>query len=153
GLFADGLGGKQAMAIGALGTIFFNVLFGVTSWARLSWILAAFISIRALDGYMQAFGAPGMVKINTSWFQRRERGRFAGIFGGMIQLGAIGVGKLGKYLLIGFTVPVLAIVIGKHGWRSMFFVPPAIIFVIMILMWFNVKNHPEEAGYHIPHHD
>src|SRR5437762_3880243 len=67
GLFADGLGGKQAMAIGALGTIGFNALFGFASWAHLSWILIAFIVIRIGDGYMQAFGAPGMVKINTSW--------------------------------------------------------------------------------------
>src|SRR2546423_5116159 len=147
GLFADGLGGKQAMAIGALGTILFNALFGFTSFAHLSWILIAFVIIRMGDGYMQAFGAPGMVKINTSWFQRRERGRFAGIFGGMIQLGAIGVGSLGKYLLIGFTIPLLGIVIHQQNWRAMFFVPPIIIFVITILMWLNVKNHPEEAGY------
>src|SRR5947207_9937613 len=61
GLFADGLGGKQAMAIGAIGTIGFNALFGFASWAHLSWILIAFIVIRIGDGYMQAFGAPGMV--------------------------------------------------------------------------------------------
>src|SRR5437764_2063430 len=138
GLFADGLGGKQAMAIGALGTIGFNALFGFASWAHLSWILIAFIVIRIGDGYMQAFGAPGMVKINTSWFQRRERGRFAGIFGGMIQLGAIGVGLLGKYLLIGFTVSVFGYALfhfPKQNWRAMFFVPSAIIFVVLILMW------------------
>src|SRR5438876_2872967 len=39
GLFTDGLGGRQAMAIGALGTILFNALFGFTSFAHLSWIL------------------------------------------------------------------------------------------------------------------
>ena len=153
GLFADGMGGKQAMAIGALGTIFFNLVFGITSWSKIGWMLIAFVVIRTLDGYMQAFGAPGMVKINTSWFQRRERGRFAGIFGGMIQLGAIGVGKLGKYLLIGFTVPLIGYTISQQGWRSMFFVPPAILLVILLMMWLNVKNHPEEAGYTIPHDD
>jgi sugar phosphate permease len=156
GLFADGLGGKQAMAIGAIGTIAFNALFGFASWSHLTWILVAFVIIRMGDGYMQAFGAPGMVKINTSWFQRRERGRFAGIFGGMIQLGAIGVGLLGKYLLIGFTVSVFGYVLfhfPKQNWRAMFFVPSAIIFVILILMWLNVKNNPEEAGYSIPHDD
>src|SRR5438067_7900792 len=59
GLFADGLGGKQAMAIGALGTIGFNVLFGFTSWAHLSWILIAFIVIGIGDGYLYACGGPG----------------------------------------------------------------------------------------------
>jgi OPA family glycerol-3-phosphate transporter-like MFS transporter len=153
GLFTDGMGGKQAMAVGAIGTIFFNLLFGVTSWSGIAWMLTAFVVIRTFDGYMQAFGSPGMVKINASWFQRRERGRFAGIFGGMIQLGAIGVGKLGKYLLLGFSIAALGIVVHKQNWRSMFFVPPAILFVIMLLMWLNVKNHPEEAGYKIPHED
>lgn len=153
GLFTDGIGGKQAMAIGALGTILFNLLFGVTSWTGISWMLVAFVVIRTLDGYMQAFGSPGMVKINTSWFQRHERGKFAGIFGGMIQLGAIGVGKLGKYLLIGFTVPLIGYTLGQQGWRSMFFVPPAILFVILIVAWLNVKNHPEETGFQIKHDD
>jgi OPA family glycerol-3-phosphate transporter-like MFS transporter len=153
GLFTDGMGGKQAMAIGALGTIGFNLLFGVTSLSGIGWMLAAFVILRTMDGYMQAFGAPGMVKINTSWFQRRERGRFAGIFGGMIQLGAIGVGTLGKYLLFGFSIAAIGLVVHKQNWRSMFFVPPAILLLILVVMWFNVKNHPEEAGYSIKHDD
>ena len=155
GLFTDGIGGKQAMAVGAIGTILLNILFGFTSMTGLSVtvMLAAFVLIRMLDGYMQAFGSPGMIKINTAWFQRRERGRFAGIFGGMIQLGAIGVGKLGKYLLIGFTIPIIGFTVAQQNWRSMFFVPPAILFVILLLMWINVKNHPEEAGFSIPHDD
>ncbi len=43
----------------------------------------------AIDGYMQAFGAPGMVKINAAWFHHTERGGFAGIFGFMINLGTL----------------------------------------------------------------
>ena len=31
-----------------------------------------FIAIRGVDGYLQAFGAPGMVKINTAWFRHRS---------------------------------------------------------------------------------
>lgn len=153
GLFTDGLGGKQAMAVGALGTIFFNLLFGVTSLSGISWMLLAFIILRMFDGYMQSFGAPGMVKINTSWFQRRERGKFAGIFGGMIQLGAIGVGELGKLLLLGFSIGAIGLVVSKQGWRSLFFVPPALLLLILIMAWLNVKNHPEEAGFSIRHED
>lgn len=152
GLFADGMGGKQAMAAGALGTILFNILFGVTSLSGITWMLTAFILLRLMDGYMQAFGSPGMVKINTSWFQRRERGKFAGIFGGMIQLGAIGVGELGRILLVGLTIGGV-VILAKHDWRSMFFVPPAILLVILVVSWFTVKNHPEEAGYSIRHDD
>lgn len=153
GLFTDGLGGKQAMAVGALGTILFNVAFGLTSVTNITWMLVAFVILRMGDGYMQSFGAPGMVKINTSWFQRRERGKFAGIFGGMIQLGAIGVGELGRLLLVGFTIGAIGLVVHKQSWRSMFFVPPAILLVILFFTMFMVKNHPEEAGYKIRHDD
>jgi MFS transporter, OPA family, glycerol-3-phosphate transporter len=78
GLLTDRLGGKRAMLIGAAGTIVMNTLFGVASFAGL---LALFVTIRGIDGYLQAFGAPGMVKINAAWFRKNERGRFAGIFG------------------------------------------------------------------------
>ena len=153
GLFTDRLGGKQAMAVGALCTIAMNVAFGLVSMTGVSWMLLAFILIRTLDGYLQAFGSPGMVKINTSWFQRRERGRFAGIFGGMIQLGDIGVGQLGFLLFTGFAIPIIGVHVAKQNWRAMFFVPPAITLLVLIFMWLTVKNHPEEAGYTIPHED
>jgi MFS transporter, OPA family, glycerol-3-phosphate transporter len=154
GLFADALGGKQSMAVGALGTIILNVVFGLTSLnGPVLWILVALILIRAVDGYMQSFGAPGMVKINTAWFRRRERGLFAGIFGGMIQLGAIGVGQLGGLLLLGFSIPLIGLTMGKQSWRMLFFVPPVILLIIVVLMWLNVKNHPEQAGYRIQHDD
>ena len=78
GLLTDRLGGKRAMLIGATGTVVMNVVFGVASFWGLLWL---FVVIRGIDGYMQAFGAPGMVKINAAWFRPNERGGFAGIFG------------------------------------------------------------------------
>ena len=153
GLFTDRLGGKQAMAVGALATILLNVMFGLISMTSITWMLVAMIVVRTMDGYLQAFGAPGMVKINTSWFQRRERGRFAGIFGGMIQLGDVGVGFLGQILLAGFAIPILGIYVARQDWRAMFFVPPAITLLVLVFMWMAVKNNPEEAGYTIPHDD
>ena len=71
GLLTDRIGGKRAMLIGAAGTIVMNILFGAASFAGM---LGLFIAIRGVDGYVQAFGAPGMVKINTAWFRHRERG-------------------------------------------------------------------------------
>src|ERR1700675_2888687 len=62
GLLTDKLGGKRAMLIGATGTIMMNIMFGAASfWG----MLGLFVVIRGIDGYLQAFGAPGMVKINT----------------------------------------------------------------------------------------
>ena len=153
GLLTDRLGGKQAMTIGAMGTVFLNVIFGFTTWSNISALFFALMLIRLADGYVQAFGAPGMIKINTAWFRRQERGFFAGIFGGMIQLGVVGVGLLGKMMVLGFTINLFffKIDVGALGWRYMFFVPPAIVVVIITLMNLMVKNHPEDAGYSIKH--
>src|SRR5262245_56310684 len=150
GLFTDRVGGKQAMTIGALATIILNLAFGFTAWSRLSGaaLLVSLVFIRSADGYMQAFGAPGMIKINTAWFRRQERGAFAGIFGFMINLGAIGAGHLARLLSTGFVIPLLfmALTIPRLNWRYVFIIPPIIVAVVILLMNLLVKNTPEEAG-------
>src|SRR5437879_3750310 len=130
GLLTDRLGGKKAMLIGAAGTITMNILFGVASFAGM---LGLFIVIRGIDGYMQAFGAPGMVKINAAWFGQRERGRFAGIFGFMINLGRFGIFNLGPALLAGFTFLWMWNVPPLH-WRWLFWSPSIICAVVATCM-------------------
>ena len=88
------------MLIGAAGTVIMNTIFGFASFWGLLWL---FVVIRGIDGYMQAFGAPGMVKINAAWFAQTERGRFAGIFGFMINAGRFRINKLGPALLAGLS--------------------------------------------------
>ena len=153
GLFTDRLGGKRAMTIGAIGTVILNLTFGLVAWSNIGWLFFTLLIIRMADGYVQAFGAPGMVKINTAWFRRQERGSFAGIFGIMINLGQMGVGQLAPLLATGFAVPLIffTITVPQLDWRYMFIVPPVIVVVIVILMNLTVKNHPEEAGYRIIH--
>lgn len=143
GLLTDRIGGKRAMLIGAAGTIVMNSLFGAASFAGM---LGLFIAIRALDGYVQAFGAPGMVKINAAWFQHCERGRFSGIFGFMINLGRVGILNLGPALLAGFVILGLLRVPPLH-WRWLFWVPSAICAMVAAIMAIVVKETPEEAGF------
>lgn len=144
GLMTDRLGGRKAMLIGAAGTITMNVLFGAASFAGM---LGLFIAIRGVDGYLQAFGAPGMVKINTAWFRHRERGRFSGIFGFMINLGRFGIFSLGPALLAGFTVLGLFTIPPLH-WRWLFWAPSVLCAVVACAMAMIVKETPEEAGFH-----
>lgn len=154
GLFTDRVGGKRAMTIGAIGTIICNLCFGLTSWSKLAMTLPMLlVLIRMADGYVQAFGSPGFIKINTSWFPRRERGAFAGIFGFMINLGALGSVQLGKTLIMGLSIPLLffTITVPVLDWRYMFIIPPVFVGVIIILMNIFVKEKPEEAGFHIQH--
>ena len=126
GLITDRIGGKRSMQIGAFGTIIVNILMGVLPLLvvggalagaakfvfRLDSIDPAFIAIAfvwLINGWFQSFGAPGMIKINAAWFQRTERGTFAGIFGFMIQLGQVASSKLSPFILNGFSVGVLVI--------------------------------------------
>ena len=143
GLLTDRIGGKRAMLIGAAGTIVMNLLFGAASFAGM---LGLFVAIRGVDGYLQAFGAPGMVKINAAWFAHRERGRFSGIFGFMINLGRVGIFTLGPALLAGFTVLGLIHIPPLH-WRWLFWTPSLICAVVAVCMALAVKETPEEAGY------
>src|SRR3954468_2810819 len=97
GLFCDRIGGRLSMLIGAIGTICVNLVFGFASFAG---TLTTFALIWLVNGYFQSFGAPGMVKINAAWFNRDERGTFAGIFGLMIQLGQVGINLLARYVIL-----------------------------------------------------
>lgn len=143
GLLTDRLGGKRAMLIGAAGTVSMNVLFGVGSfWG---W-LGLFVAIRGVDGYLQAFGAPGMVKVNAAWFRKNERGRFAGIFGFMINLGRFGIFTLGPALLAGFLFLGMWRVPPIH-WRWLFWIPAGLTTLAAIVMAIVVKDTPEEAGF------
>src|SRR3954470_11117442 len=143
GLLTDRIGGKRAMLFGAVGTIAVNVLFGVASfWGMLS----LFTLLCGLNGYVQSFGAPGFIKINSSWFSEKQRGTFAGIFGFIINLGRLAANKLLPLLLAGFALGSLVQIPPQH-WRWLFWVPAGIASVVAIVFAFVVKDTPEEAGF------
>jgi len=142
GLITDRIGGKAAMLIGAAGTIVVNLIFGFGSFVG---TFSTFALIWLMNGWFQSFGAPGMVKINAAWFNREERGTFAGIFGFMIQLGQVSINKLAPIILSGFTIG--AFVVAQGEWRWMFRIPPLFVAVVAILMALIPKESPEAAGY------
>jgi OPA family glycerol-3-phosphate transporter-like MFS transporter len=147
GLLVDKLGGKRAMLIGAAGTVTMNLLFGAASfWG----ILGLFVVIRSIDGYMQAFGASGFVKINAAWFSQTERGTFAGIFGFMINLGRFGIFTFGPAALGGFVFLGMWAVPPLH-WRWLFWIPAGIAALVAVVLALVVKDTPEEAGFHGVH--
>ena len=59
------------MLIGAAGTITINLIFGFASFVG---TFTTFAAIWLMNGYIQSFGAPGMIKMNAAWFRRTERG-------------------------------------------------------------------------------
>ncbi|MFM8789902.1 MAG: MFS transporter [Chthoniobacterales bacterium] len=162
GLLTDRIGGKRSMQIGAFGTIWVNLARGLLPLLVIGGALAAtakFIFrsdvidpafgaialVWLINGWFQSFGAPGMIKINAAWFQRQERGTFAGIFGFMIQLGQVISSKLSPMILNGISLGFLIIAPGQ--WRWLFIIPPMVTLVVAIFMSFAAKQSPEEAGY------
>jgi len=143
GLLVDRLGGRVGMLIGAAGTIVCNTLFGFASFWGLLWL---FTLIRAVDGYMQAFGAPSFIKINAAWFSQTERGTFAGIYGFMINLGRLGINYFGAAILAGFVFLGVWRIPPQH-WRWVFWIPAMVATIMAILLAIFVKDTPEEAGF------
>lgn len=144
GLLTDRLGGKTALLIGAAGTVLANIAFGAASFAGMLWL---FTLLWGLNGYSQAFGAPGFIKVNASWFSQTERGTFAGVFGFMINFGRVAIGQLGPKILAGFTLVGMWQVPPQH-WRWLFWVPAGIAFVVALAVALFVKDTPEETGFH-----
>jgi sugar phosphate permease len=166
GLLTDRIGGKRSLQIGAFGTIAVNLLMGLLPLLVVGGALAAvakfvfrvetidpaFIAIAVvwlINGWCQSFGAPGMIKINAAWFQRQERGTFAGIFGFMIQLGQVGSAKLSAYILkYGISAGTIGfLAFGPGEWRALFIVPPLITLAAALFMSFAAKPTPDDAGY------
>lgn len=147
GLISDRIGGKAIMLVGAVGTIVCNLIFGFSSFVG---TVSTFGLIALINGWFQSCGAPGMVKINAAWFQRNERGTFAGIFGIMIQLGQFAANWLCPFLLAGFTLTLWGIgtwVVEPGQWRLLFIIPPFVTAIIAVLMAFTVKEEPAQAGF------
>ena len=142
GLLTDRIGGKAAMLIGAIGTVAVNLVFGFASFVG---TFSTFALIWLVNGWFQSFGAPGMVKINAAWFNRNERGTFAGIFGFMIQSGQFVINNLAPFILAGFAIGTFVVAEGQ--WRWLFRIPPLFTAAVAVLLVLIPKESPEEAGY------
>ena len=143
GLLTDKIGGKRAMLIGAAGTVTMSLAFGAASFWGMLWL---FCLLWGINGYSQSFGAPGFIKINSSWFSETERGTFAGIFGCMINLGRGVANWLLPALLAGFVFIGMWHVPPQH-WRWLFWIPAGVATVVAIALAVFVKDTPEECGY------
>jgi OPA family glycerol-3-phosphate transporter-like MFS transporter len=157
GPLADRIGGKRAILIGAAGAAVFNLLFGLghlliqrpavmhgsqvvtpavlADGMSTSTAIAAFAVLWACNHYFQSFGALSIVKINAAWFRISERGKFAGIFGIMIQAGRT----------LAFTL--LPLSLRFFPWQYAFFIPSVMLLVMWVVLFRRVENAPADAGY------
>ena len=138
GPLADKIGGRRAMLIGSMGTVVFNVLFGLGAYLGFlgtgTYLLVYFASVWSLNAYFQSYSALALIKVNSAWFHVRERGVFSAIFGSMIQSGRALIFFIG-----GIAVTFLP-------WQWVFFIPAAIIAFMSFMTYLFVQNSPEDVG-------
>lgn len=142
GLFCDRIGGRASMLLGAIGSIAITLVIGFSPWTS---SFMAFAIMWMINGYIQAAGTPGMVKINAAWFNKEERGLFSGIFGFMIQSGQAMISALAPWILNGFTF--LAMVVAPGQWRMLFCIPPIFLGLVAIWFYFVSAQSPDDAGF------
>jgi OPA family glycerol-3-phosphate transporter-like MFS transporter len=138
GPICDKIGGRKSMLIGATGALIFNFLFGLGGYmgflGKGSLLLAYFATVWSFNSYFQSFSALALIKVNAGWFHISERGIFSAVFGTMIQGG--------RFLIFAVGGTIVALM----PWQWVFFVPSAIIAIMVTLVYFSVQNSPEDCG-------
>jgi OPA family glycerol-3-phosphate transporter-like MFS transporter len=138
GPISDRIGGRRSMLIGACGSVVFNVLFGLGAYFGFlgdgALLLGYFATVWSLNSYFQSYSALSLIKVNAGWFHVSERGVFSAIFGSMIQMGRLLIFLIGAWLVT------------HVAWQWVFFVPGAVISVMALLTYRNVRNGPEDCG-------
>jgi OPA family glycerol-3-phosphate transporter-like MFS transporter len=140
GPIADKIGGRRAMLIGATGAFVFNALFGLGAYlgalSTINVLFAYLISMWMLNMMFQSCSALALIKINSAWFHRKERGRFSAVFGSMIQLGRAAV-----YAMMTMSLVVVL------PWQWKFFLPAMVVSVMTIMTYLFVQNSPNDLGF------
>jgi OPA family glycerol-3-phosphate transporter-like MFS transporter len=152
GPLTDIVGGKKAILAGSAGALFSNLLFGslyflveknITSGSsatfKFGFNLINLVSIMtfvwSLNYFFQSFGALAIVKINSAWYSKKERGTFSGKFGSVIQLGRMLVLLICPWIL--YSLP----------WCYVFFIPALFQAIMFFLIWQLVEEHPSRHGH------
>jgi MFS transporter, OPA family, glycerol-3-phosphate transporter len=140
GPIADKFGGRRAMLVGAIGAAIFNAAFGLGAYIGFfdsyAQLLVYLSTVWTLNMFFQSYSALALIKVNSAWFHRKERGVFSAIFGSIIQSGRAAV-----YALMTTAVVVAA------PWQWKFFIPAAIVSLFAAATYMVVQDSPKEAGH------
>lgn len=105
-----------------------------TALTGAAWNYISMLVIRFLFGAGEAGAFPSLAKVIYNWFPVKERGIVQGINFSGSRIGAA------------FALPLVAIIIGKVGWRMSFLIFGVIGLVFALLWWILFRNRPEESG-------
>ena len=106
----------------------------LTALTGAAWNFISMMVIRFLFGAGEAGAFPRLAKVVYNWFPVKERGIIQGINFSGSRIGAA------------FALPLVAIIIGKFGWRISFVIFGAIGVVFAVLWYMLFRNKPEDSG-------
>ena len=125
---ADLLGGRRMFLLALSLTAIANVGFAFSSTFTL------FAAFNFFGQAAKAGGWPAMVQLVRSWFPSTRYGQVWSVIATSSRVGTIAAG-----LLFGFLLTLL-------DWRSVFLVSAALTAGILLVLYFTLKERPEDAG-------
>ncbi len=125
---SDLLGGRRMFLLALSLTAIANVGFAFSSTFTL------FAAFNFFGQAAKAGGWPAMVQLVRSWFPSTRYGQVWSVIATSSRVGTIAAG-----LLFGFLLTLL-------DWRSVFLVSAALTAVIVFVLYFTLKEQPEDAG-------
>jgi MFS transporter, OPA family, sugar phosphate sensor protein UhpC len=92
------------------------------------------VALWVVNGWFQGFGTPGGVVSLTSWFSRRERGRYYGLWSTAHSIGE------------GLTFVVSAALVSGISWKAGFQVPALVCIAVAVAMYLTLEDKPQSIG-------
>lgn len=129
GVLADTLGPRKLMTLGCIVAGIGTLLFALSPE-----FLGAGIG-RLLIGVSVAVAFVGLLKISSTWFPKNF---YAFVAGNALSIGLIGAIGAG---------PPLRLLMDQFNWRYVFGVSGALTLFLGGLIWFIVRDFPQEKGY------
>lgn len=141
GPLADRFGGRIILLIGLSLSVLAGVANGFATTA------SAFLICAAVQGIAQSTGWTGNLKIMGAWFSLGERGRVLGWWCTNYTVGTAVASPFAAWLMDEFSRtstsgggPVAPF------WQLAFWGPAAMLALIIPVMWFGLRNSPEDAA-------
>ena len=128
GVLSDHANIKRFLPAGLLMSALINLALPLNT-AVWFWVL-----MWVLNGWFQGFGTPGGVVTLTSWFSRRERGRFYGLWSTAHSIGE------------GMTFVVSAALVSGISWKAGFQVPALVCIGVAVAMYLTLEDKPQSIG-------
>lgn len=128
GFLGDRLGAKVLIGFGLGVSILANLLFPM--YASVPFLMLVW----GINGYAQATGWPGCVKVMSGWFSAYERGTVMGFWSTSYQMGGVLANFLAAFMLTWLN------------WKYCFFGPAITVVGLLAVYLVFQKEKPEDSG-------